>query len=95
MHIISLVIKSILEFLRGKMIEMKVYTTFPEGDRYEMATTEENVIANIKELMQVLRTRKINRLHISPNEELQIEYKDAEDSLVNFRIGDSFHDAFR
>ena len=76
LDIISLVIKSILEFLRGNMVEMKVYTTFNEGDRYEMTTTEENVIASIKELMQVLQTRKIDCLHISPNEEVRIQYKD-------------------
>ena len=78
------------------MLQLKVFynISFPEGDRCEIISTEENKVASFKELMQVLR-RKIDCLHFIPNEELRIQYKDDEDTFVNLRVGDSLNDAFR
>ena len=78
------------------MLQLKVFynISFPEGDRCEIISTEENEVASFKELMQVLR-RKIDCLHFIPNEELRIQYKDDEDTFVSLRVGDSLNDAFR
>ena len=66
------------------MLQLKVFynISFPEGDRCEIISTEENEVASFKALMQVLR-RKIDCLHFIPNEELRIQYKDDEDTFVN------------
>lgn len=77
------------------MIQLKVFynISFPE-DRCEIITTEENEVATFEDLMQILR-RKLECLHFIPDDELRIQYKDDEDTFVNLRVGDLFHDALR
>lgn len=78
------------------MIQLKVFynISFPEGDRCEIISTEDNEIATFEDLMEILR-RKIECLHFIPDEELRIQYMDDEDTFVNLRVGDSFRDALR
>ena len=77
------------------MIQLKVFynISFAE-DRCEVITTDENQLSSCEDLMQIVRD-KIECLQFIPDEELRIQYKDDEDTFVNLRFGDSFHDALR
>lgn len=44
--------------------------------------------------MRIVRN-KLECLQFTPDEELSIQDKDDEDTFVNLRLGDSFHDGFR
>ena len=49
-------------------------------------------LSSCDDFMQIVRD-KLECLQFIPDEELRIQYKDDEDTFVNLRFGDSFHDA--
>ena len=77
------------------MIQLKVFynISFAE-DRCKVITTDENQLSNCDDFIQIVR-EKLECLQFIPDEELRIQYKDDEDTFVNLRFGDSFHDALR
>ena len=77
------------------MIQLKVFynISFAE-DRSEVITTDKNQLSTYDDLVQIVR-KKLECLQFIPDEELRIQYKDDEDTFVNLRLGDSFHDALR
>ena len=63
-------------------------------DRCEVITTDENQLSSCDDLMQIVRD-KLECLQFIPDEELRIQYKDDDDTFVNLRFGDSFHNDLR
>ena len=76
------------------MIQLKVFYISFADDRCEVITTDENQLSSCDDFMQIVRD-KLECLQFIPDEELRIQYKDDEDTFVNLRFGDSFHDALR
>ena len=77
------------------MLQLKVFynVSFFEGERCEVIFTDEN-IQSFEELMEVVRG-KIQCLRYIPDSELQVQYVDDKNTLINLHAHDSFMDALR